>query len=265
MRSSIRREFSDIEERLARVTNSKQTYGDVLRAVTDSSSTRESRMEVAAWIAICQFNCRVFGGFVRDWIVGGYSAKPTSDIPPSEWITYNLHNDCTYQNLKIPHIIKQIVPNDIDCELPRHGFDIDQFRNILRHYGFDNVEVYRIQRGYLLLLDKDNHPFTMDLIKSTTAFILHKYRILDCNVNKLYIEKDCIHQLGMRCHATKNHLTDVENLENIVKNIKEKRFKVLRGCNIKDRTEKFISRGWTQIETGNEVEDMSNEYSADHC
>ncbi len=99
---------------MARVTNSKRVHGNLLRPAVGSSSTRESRIEVAAWVDICLLTCRVFGDFVRDWFVGGYSAKPTSNIPSSEWITYTLHNDHVYKNLKIPHVIKHLVLLDKD-------------------------------------------------------------------------------------------------------------------------------------------------------
>ncbi len=59
-----------------------------------------------------------------------------------------------------------------------------------------------------------------------------------------------MYELGMRCNATKNHLANIDHLEGIVKNSKEKRFKVF-----KDRIEKLINRGWIQIKIDDQTED----------
>ena len=82
----MRHNCLDIEEKISRVTDSKRTSIELWKALKGSNATRETRMEVVAWIAICQFDCRLEGGFVRDWIVGNYSQRPTVD--PAIWITY---------------------------------------------------------------------------------------------------------------------------------------------------------------------------------
>ena len=87
--SSVCLKYPDIEQRIARVTDGTRTIDDIYSALTGPLATRETRMEVVTWIAVCQFNCRISGGFVRDWIVGGYSSKPSSDIDPSDWIRCN--------------------------------------------------------------------------------------------------------------------------------------------------------------------------------
>lgn len=54
----------DIEERITHIADSKRTSIELWKALKGSNATRESRMEVVAWIAICKFDCRLEGGFV---------------------------------------------------------------------------------------------------------------------------------------------------------------------------------------------------------
>ena len=76
----MRKNCQDIEERISRVTDSKRTSIDLYNGVKGSKATRETRMEVVAWIAVCKFDCKLEGGFVRDWIVGNYTQRPTNLI-----------------------------------------------------------------------------------------------------------------------------------------------------------------------------------------
>jgi hypothetical protein len=66
----MRKDCHDIEEKISRITNSKRTLIDLYNGVKGSKATRETRMAVVAWIAVCKFGCKLEGGFVRDWFVG---------------------------------------------------------------------------------------------------------------------------------------------------------------------------------------------------
>ncbi|CAF4627520.1 unnamed protein product, partial [Rotaria magnacalcarata] len=47
-------------------------------------------MEVVAWIAVCLFSCKLEGGFVRDWVIGNYTARPANLTGnPKAWISYS--------------------------------------------------------------------------------------------------------------------------------------------------------------------------------
>jgi hypothetical protein len=254
LKSSIFGQYSDIEERIARVSDSQRKNDDLLSALNGPLATRETRMEVAAWIAVCQFNCRIFGGFVRDWIVGGYSSQPSRDIDPSTWITYDRYHDKQNGAQRLPHLHKEVVPNDIDCYLPDNDFDIDQFLKSLRKYGIECTVICKIWRGYVLLLDENRSPFTMDLILAHSALKLHRYRILDIDVNNLCVEKDYQRSLGLRTDLIPSKQKYLVDLETIVDKIKNKRFTVLRDFDIEDRIEKMTIRGWTQISTESEDE-----------
>ncbi len=58
-------------------------------------------MELVAWILINQYDCILKGGFVRDYIVGGYTIVPVQ----------NIFKGCTILN-------DDIVPKDLDILLP---------------------------------------------------------------------------------------------------------------------------------------------------
>ncbi|CAF5129794.1 unnamed protein product, partial [Rotaria sp. Silwood1] len=67
LRPQIRSQCLDIEERISRITDSKRTRIDLYNATKGIHATRETRMEVVSWIAVCKFDCKIEGGFVRDW------------------------------------------------------------------------------------------------------------------------------------------------------------------------------------------------------
>jgi hypothetical protein len=79
-----------MEERIARVANSKLMPADLKQSVRGPMATRESRMEVVVWIAVCKFNCSREGGFVRDWVVANERVRPSPTIQPSEWVTFDI-------------------------------------------------------------------------------------------------------------------------------------------------------------------------------
>jgi hypothetical protein len=197
-------------------------------------------MEVVAWIAVCKFDCRLEGGFIRDWIVGNYTAKPSGD--PSTWISYNTNP----AGEAIPFLNKDLIPSDLDCHLPSHKyFDIDKFLDNLHKYQIE-CKVVREDWRYILLLDVNSKtgPFTMDLIEPHVALTQDR---IDFDVSNLSLEKDYTKELGMRVDI--QHKPYSIELETIVHNIKNKRFQVLRPIDggIKFRIQKMQNRGWTQF------------------
>jgi hypothetical protein len=235
MRSKCR----DIEERIACVTDTKRTPIDLYNGTRGVNASRETRMEVVAWIGICKFDCRLEGGFVRDWIVGHHIARPTTGATnPKGWIEYIG---------KIPGLNKEVVPCDLDCHLPCHAyFDIHKFQDELYKYGI-TCSVTRQDWRYVLLFDENETtgPFTMDLIEPHVALAQDR---IDFDVNNLYVEKDYTHEIGMRIDITKKPYS-IE-LETIVDNIKNKRFQILRPRDSKmdKRIEKMVNiRKWNKI------------------
>lgn len=241
LRPQMRKNCGDIEQRIARVADSKRTPIDLYNGTKGKNATRETRMEVVAWIAVCKFDCRLEGGFVRDWIVGGYTARPkTVYTSPKEWITYRNN---------VPELDKDIVPCDLDCHLPSHAyFDIDKFQDELYKYDI-SCKVWYDNWRYILILDENKltGPFTMDLIEPHVALTQDR---IDFDVSNLSVEKDYTHELGMRIDTTQKPYS-IE-LEAIVENIKNKRFLTLRPIdnNLIRRIAKMKERGWTQMEGG---------------
>jgi hypothetical protein len=72
----MRKDCLDIEERISHITDTKRTLIDLYNGLKGSKATRETRMEVVAWITVCLFDCKLEGGFVRDWVVGKYTSRP---------------------------------------------------------------------------------------------------------------------------------------------------------------------------------------------
>ena len=239
LRSHMRKSFQDMEERIARVTDTNRTAIDLCHGVRGSEARRETRMEVVAWIAVCQFGCRLEGGFVRDWIVGGYSQRPTNlENNPKAWI-----------QIKYPYPVlnKELVPSDLDCHLPSHNyFDIDKFQDKLHKYGF-TCSVIRGDWKSVLLFDENEPtgPFTMELIEPHVALTHDR---IDFDVNNLSLEKNYRYDLGMRVDITQRPYS-IE-LETIVSNIRCKCFQVLRPEDkiMKERIEKMtLFRQWQRI------------------
>ncbi len=239
----MRKTYPKIEETISRITDSQRTMVDLYKGVKSTKATRETRMEVVAWIAVCKFQCKLEGGFVRDWVVGGYQKPPPNLLDnPKAWIEYKTNAN----GQSIPYMHKELVPSDLDCHLPLNiYFDIEKFQDEL--YKFDmTCEVYREDWRYILLIDKDapTGPFTMDLIEPHVALTHDR---IDFDVSNLSLEKDYPRELGMRIDITQSPYS-IE-LDTIVENIKNKRFQVLRPIDtlVKDRIDKMILRKWTQI------------------
>ncbi|CAF3667793.1 unnamed protein product [Rotaria socialis] len=232
--------YYEIEQRIAQVTDSKHMMFDPTQL---HKCSREARMMAVAWIMVCKFDCKLYGGFVRDWIVGQYLERP-NNITADNWI---LFNDST------AHLHPEIVPADLDCYLPTHGlYDIDEILNELAKLQMV-VNVHRDQWRYLLLVDQNvkTGPFTIDLI--TPHIGINKYDRIDFDVNNLFVEKDCTKHLGMRVDITYPPYSIT--LEKIVDNIQKKRFYLLAGDDnkpcatvIEERMNKMITRGWKQID-----------------
>ena len=230
----------DIEEKISHITDSKRTSIELWNGLKGANVTRQTRMEVVAWIAVSKFDCRLEGGFVRDWVVGNYTARPAGD--PSTWVTYYTNK----VGLKVPVLNKDLIPSDLDCHLPSHRyFDIDKFLDKLHKYQIE-CKVFREEWRYILLLDEKakTGPFTMDLIEPHVALTHDR---IDFDVSNLSLEKDYTKELGMRVDIQSKPYS-IE-LEAIVDNIKNKRFQVLRPIDggVQQRIKKMESRGWTKF------------------
>jgi hypothetical protein len=237
-----------MNDRIARITDSKLTATDLWLSVDGPTATRESRMEVVAWIAVCKFHCTLAGGFVRDWIVGNDRARPQSFDSPLQWVKFNEKNGTLSLN-------KALVPYDLDCILPldRH-FDIERFRDEINEFNIE-TKLFRSHVHYKLLLDQHapTGPFTMDLVE---PFGATRFTIPDLDVNSLYVERDqCI---GIIQNIDLTNPPFLIDLKQIIENIQCKQFKVLVSIDkyLAKRIAKMVARGWTQ--KGEPLTDIPN-------
>ncbi|CAF4616534.1 unnamed protein product [Rotaria sp. Silwood1] len=229
---------SDIESRIRRITDITQTSVDLWPRVRGPAATRETRMEVVAWTAVCHFHCKLEGGFIRDWVVANQSARPPLSTPRQQWVQF--------QN-NIPAIDKGLIPSDLDCHLPiDHHFDIDRFLDEMHKFEI-STEVYRQHWRYILLFDRDypTGPFTMDLIEPHVALTHNR---IDFDVNNLYVMREFCAELGQRVNLHDPPFSI--DLEEIVQKIKSKQFRVLRPIDniVQTRIDKMLARGWQKTE-----------------
>lgn len=199
-----------IEERIARLTDIKLTSADLWSRVCGPQATRESRMEVVAWTAICKFYCKLEGGFVRDWVVDNKRARP-DNTNSSQWVTRGANN--------MPYLDQSLIPSDLDCHLPLDRyFDIERFLDEIYKFGIE-TEVFRQDWRYVLLFDEHypTGPFTMDLIEPHVALTHNR---IDFDVNNLYVERDHTKDLGQRVdlHEPPCSIDLEQTIENIKKN-----------------------------------------------
>ncbi|CAF1398862.1 unnamed protein product, partial [Didymodactylos carnosus] len=168
----------DIERRINRITDTSLTWAHLKQAINDNS--RESRMDVVAWIAVCNYGCLLQGSYVRDRIVQNHIKRPKNPNPRT-WVTFN-------QQIGLPQIVPDLVPADIDCHLPSGTyFDAQRFLDEMHRYEFE-VEVFRNHWRYVLLFDRNvpTGPFTMNLIEPHVALTHNR---LDFDGNSLYVER----------------------------------------------------------------------------
>lgn len=237
--TGLKKAYGEIEKRISQVTDSRSMPFTKTQCQT---GTREIRMITAAWIMICKFDCQVYGGFVRDWIIGHKIGRPESKTV-DQWILYE---DA------MPSLDPKVVPADIDCYLPMHGlYDVDKMIDELMNLEM-SVRVYRHCSRYVLLVDQNTKtgPFMIDLIIPHTG--ITTYERVDCDVNNLYIEKNLTQHLGMRIDITNSPYNF--SLEKIVNNIWKNRFHLLlakdktpAGKVIRKRVSKMKKRGWKHM------------------
>ena len=209
------------------------------KSLKGSEATRETRMDVVAWIVVCNQNCTLEGGFVRDRIIGNDKNHPATS--PSTWVTMVSKN-----GINIPELDNQCIPKDLDCHLPSDkSFDLDELLDQFHHYDIPCSYV-RDDWRYIFLFDENRPtgPFTMDLIEPHVALTHDR---IDFDVNNLLVKKDFTKELGMRVELQTN-ICQI-GLESIVDNIIKKRFQVLRAVdpNMQYRIQKMIGRGWKQL------------------
>ena len=228
----------DTRKRLRMVTDDSLTEVDLWKMVRGADATRETRMAAIAWIAVTEFDCRLEGGFVRDWVVRGEVLRPSPLTPPASWLEFDYSRGRW-------EVVEGVIPSDLDIELPFKFVPLDRFRNRLHKFGFA-TEVQRFPQGYNLVIDRaaPTGPFTLDLIYPHNV-VTHDR--VDFDVNNLYCMKSFTHEFGLRIDVSQSGLT----LNDIVENVKAKQLFVMKTEDpygiMGDRIQKMKARGWNEL------------------
>jgi len=118
-------------------------------------------MEVAAWVACTKFDCHIEGGFVRDWVVRGFTRRPPKEVPISQWLQKDPQGRLD--------IHPQLQPVDVDVHLPFHrAFDVVRFVDQLRRLHIEVNDIVRDGWRYVLYVDI-NTPTVHDVCPITLA------------------------------------------------------------------------------------------------
>ena len=225
------------------MTDPERTEVSLWEDVNGENATRVTRMEAAAWIAVTKFGCTLEGGFVRDWVVGGYTMLPNPALKKSEWVT----------DADRGALVEDLVPADLDLHLPKaKEFNIQslitEYQKIGLEVSYFNADGWR----YVVIVDRytDTGPFTLDLIEPHVA-VTHDR--LDFDVSNLSCRAGYTNSLGMRVIHPKL------DLDVIVKHILEKKFIVCRHDNLNVREKKMVEvRGWKKIRENENFEYVPN-------
>jgi hypothetical protein len=197
-------------------------------------ATRETRMEVVANIALGQdFECKLTGGFIRDWIVRGDVKHPTT--APKDWVEPG-------QGFVKYEIQEGVLPKDLDLELsPTRYFDANRFITAVRECGIEVDYFEHIAQRYVFLFERERGPFTADFIEPHFAML---HTTADFDVNTLC----CVNYpdlIGLK-RDYKNDQQERLNVDDVIANcVRQEMVQTKSGVGV--RLTKMQARGWKLI------------------
>ncbi len=109
-------EYASFQKRLRHVTSESLSEEEIFELTSGMGATRESRMEAVCRIAVRTCDCKVVGGFVRDWIVNGERKYPPSFIAPQDWVTEHIPPLHGWIKWDFAEGL-EVIPKDLDIEL----------------------------------------------------------------------------------------------------------------------------------------------------
>jgi hypothetical protein len=123
-------EYTAFQKRLHNVTAESFSDEEVFELIMGTDATRESRMEAVCRVAVRTFDCKVVGGFVRDWIVNGQRKYPPSSIAPRDWVKE--YNPPLNGWMKWDFADDmEVIPKDLDIELSMtQPFDVNRLNHL---------------------------------------------------------------------------------------------------------------------------------------
>ena len=240
---------ADFRARLRFVTEPNVDPLKIWELAQGPYATRETRMMVVARISILNFECRVSGGFVRDWIVRGFSKhppnKPDPLNPSSLW-----DNDWVGPagNVFIQYDMKEgVIPKDIDAELPCDKyFDVYRFISDVRAAGIEVDYHQYVAQRHVFIFDVKTGPFTVDFVDFHFAML---HTMADFDVNMLALMSPCENLVGLKVEASESGGAAL-SVDSIIGNILSEKLVVMRPRDnlVMGRIDKMKSRGWKLVE-----------------
>lgn len=243
-------EYAAFRKRLHNVTAEDLNDEDIFEMTMGKDATRESRMEAVTRIALQMFECRVVGGFVRDWIVNGERKHPPKSLHPRDWVHILPDYEVQQPPSKPAGWMKwdfkddvQVIPKDLDIELMTQYFDVNRFIFEVTKYGIVVDHHQHIPQRHIFLFDKETGPFTADFIEPHFACL---HTLGDFNVNCLCVSR-FPDQIGLKMEYTSpsgaEHTLDVNKVISDCRQHQLVPMQQLAGI-LNERTEKMRSRGW---------------------
>jgi hypothetical protein len=243
-------EYAAFRKRLHNITAEDLLDEDIFEMTLGKDATRESRMEAVTRIALQTFECRVVGGFVRDWIVNGDRKHPPKSLHPRDWI----EQQADYEPVQPPSSHKgwmkwdfkadvEVVPKDLDIELMTQYFDVNRFIFEVTKYGIVVDHHQHIPQRHIFVFDRETGPFTADFIEPHFACL---HSLGDFNVNCLCVSR-FPDQVGLKMEYTSpsgaQHTLDVNK---VIRDCRQHQLVPMQGATgiIAERTEKMRKRGW---------------------
>jgi hypothetical protein len=238
-------EYQQFKKRLHNITAEDLSDEEIFELTQGKDQTRETRMEAVARIALQMFECRLVGGFVRDWIVNG--DRKTPSLPPREWV----EEKSTYEKKQPPDEVQgwmkwdfkdgvEVVPKDLDIELMTQYFDVNRFIAEVTRFGIAVDHHQHIPQRHIFLFDKETGPFTADFIEPHFACL---HTLGDFNVNCLCVSR-FPDQIGLKMEYTspqgKEHTLDVNK---VIRDCRQRQLVPMQSDAIKQRLKKMRDRG----------------------
>jgi hypothetical protein len=239
-------DYDAFKKRLDNITAEDLRDEEIFEMTQGKDATRESRMEAVTRIALQNFDCRVVGGFVRDWIVNGDRKHPKTK--PCDWVEVQK----TYEAKQPPDNYKgwmkwdfkpdvEVVPKDLDIELMTQYFDVNRFIYEVTQYGIVVDHHQHIPQRHIFLFDKETGPFTADFIEPHFACL---HTLGDFNVNCMCVSK-FPGQIGLKMEYRSSNGEHALDVNKVIGDCRQRQLVPMQGDAgiIHERMEKMRKRG----------------------
>ena len=244
-------DYAAFKRRLHNITAEELSEEEMWEMTRGKDATRESRMEAVTRIALQTFDCRVVGGFVRDWIVNGERKHPPKHVRPRDWVEIGKDYEAKQPPDKpsskawIKWDFKddiEVVPKDLDIELMTQYFDVNRFIQEVTDCGIVVDHHEHIPQRHIFLFDKETGPFTADFIEPHFAAL---HTVGDFDVNCMCVSR-FPDQIGLKMKYT-SHNTETLDVNKVIANCRQHQLVPMQhptsSGTMTTRSEKMAKRG----------------------